>query len=88
MAVDFDDAVEFFGRCLQEGDGDAVGLADVVDEDGDVEGVDQGGEGVVVEGLLAEKSIARVRTGVLYLALMSAATASSLEAVRETSSVL
>lgn len=37
QAVDVDDVLELFGGGLEERNGDAVGLADVVDEDADVQ---------------------------------------------------
>lgn len=52
-AVDGDDVLELLAGGLDEGNGDAVGLADVVDEDADVEAGDELGETVVVGAVVA-----------------------------------
>lgn len=48
VAVDVDDVLHFGELGFGEGGGNVVGLADVVDEDGDVEAGDFGGKGGVV----------------------------------------
>ncbi len=48
QAVDGDDALQLVAGGLEEGHGDAVALADIVDQDADVEALDKLGEAVVV----------------------------------------
>jgi hypothetical protein len=55
QAVDGDDVLQLVAGGLEEGHGDAVALADVVDEDADVEALDKLGEAVVVGVLILGK---------------------------------
>lgn len=55
QAVDGDDVLQLFAGGLEEGHGDAVALADVVDEDADVEALDKRSEAVVVRVLVLGK---------------------------------
>lgn len=52
-AVDGDNVLELAAGGLEEGDGNAVALADIVDEDTDIEAVDELGESVVIVVVVA-----------------------------------